>query len=224
MIATTAADIISIVDEQYNNVMSNEYKIKKINQALVKLYGTIGEDAVVEIPTTAEIPFYVLPDSVEFSQITLLVVSTSAETSLTPGDSQQIEYFPVNITDELKPHCYFKNSHRVIGIYPKPSEDGQVIRIYHQSRADIITALDDILDIDEDYAEAISYYVMAKIAEANGDIALRNNFIISYDDEVMEAERKQYDKEGKYQATRDVRKMSSREKRATLMGRSFNNN
>ena len=207
----TVQEVINKIDLQYRNVMPNTYKIEKINEALMELYDIIGHDHTFIIQTTAGVALYAMDPALEFDQIDSFTMSAGIENPDTPDLTSHNTYEPVGIDEELRPYSYFKAEEGILAVYPAPTENGQVIRISSRSRSTSVSLVTDTVEVERENVKAIVYYVMAQIAEANDDVYKRNNFIISYDDEIARIRERMYSRAGKYPTSKVVGKMTQRE-------------
>jgi hypothetical protein len=198
----TVAQIIEKIDRQYTNGRSNADKYAWINDAVTRLYKDIGLVDIIEIETTEDVFMYALDASISFQKIRSVTVSTDVEGGVNPPS--QITYRPVGPDDELYGNCYFKVMEGYIGIYPTPTINDQIIRINYTGRALVVDATTDNVEVDQDYYEAIEYYVLMLMAESNDDIVKFNNFLSTYNSEIMRIKREMAMKDGKYPKTQDV--------------------
>lgn len=210
----TAQDIIDKVDEQYKNVRSDAYKINKINEAIDKLYNRAGDEDVIAFQTTADVALYTLDDTISFDQINAVTVSFDVENPETETHSIHKRYLPIELDDDLFDYCYFKASEGVMGIYPVPTENGQIVRVSYQSAGAYVASVSDSVPLDTDHKMVAVYYVMMKIAEAADDIFKFNNFTKAYNDELAEIKEREWQRNGKYPSCQDVmRKPTSKSRR-----------
>lgn len=197
----TVAQIISKIDRQCTNGRSEADKIAWINDAVVRLYKDIGLADIIEINTVADQFVYAIDATISFQKIRSVTVSSDVEGGA--NSPVQITYNPIGLDDELYGYCYFKVIEGYIGIYPTPAISNQVIRINYTGRASVVDATTDNVEVDGDYYEAIEYYVLMLMAESNDDIIKFNNFLSTYNSEIMRIKREMAMKDGKYPSTKD---------------------
>lgn len=204
------------IDTRYANGFSDAEKMPWLNEAISEVYNDISKDKITDVTCTEDVDIYSFPTGVSAELIDNMTISASAEEA---DDSifAQTYLKPVAKHEPLRRNIWSKVDEDTFLIYPKPTETGQVIRIYHQIKpieytdADMAEELTDYLR--KDYLLAVKLHLLHAITEANDDITRSNNYATRYNAELRRLKSEKYKKQGKYNQVADMMKARSRSRR-----------
>ncbi len=124
------------------------------------------------------------------------------------------ELLPRRIGETGSGRYWFCASEGFIGLCPAPRR-GETVSIWYRARPcrllteaecqqENIEFLEQEIRLDEDYEELLKLSLCSMIAEAREDVALANNYKVSYNLLLQRAQQQQYGKDGKYPVTKIV--------------------
>lgn len=189
--------------------------IRWTNEIIEKIYREVGLDGTSDVSTTEDLAIYDFPSGVIPENIKAMTISMDSE------DADDIHYqrhlYPIGLNDPLIYNSWAKVDEETFMVYPTPSEDGQIIRIYYSLQPPEYTSADTAEDLEDylrkDYLSALKYGVMRIISENNDDIAKANNYGLQYNSELVRMRREKAKKNGKFPRTVDVNKRSAKHRR-----------
>lgn len=194
-------DILEDVNVRMPHGFEETRLVAWLNLALREIYKVISLREGIRFPASGQM-LYPLPSAVRCDLISEVTVDGKELTKKRMGE-------------DAAPDSWFKVTEGFIGIYPPP-KCGKTISVWYFKRPErILTAaeavdmdisyLDQEIELDEDYGEMLRLALLIMIAEAREDIALANNYKLSYNMLLNRARQERYEKDGKYPVTKDVR-------------------
>ena len=194
-------DILEDVNARMPHGFEENRIIMWLNTALREIYKVISLREGIRFPATGQM-LYPMPSAVQCDLISAITVDGRALTKK-------------RMDEDACPGSWFKVTEGFIGIYPPPGR-GKTISVWYFKKPErILTAAeamdagisypDQEIDLDEDYGEMLRLALLITIAEAREDIALANNYKLSYNMLLQRARQERYEKDGKYPVTKDVR-------------------
>ncbi len=194
-------DILEDVNARMPHGFEESRLISWLNTALREIYKVISVREGIRFPASGQM-LYPLPGAVRCDLISAITVDGRELTKKRMGEN-------------ACPDSWFKVTEGFIGIYPPP-KCGKTISVWYFRRPErVLTAsealdadisyLDQEIALDEDYGEMLRLALLIMIAEAREDIALANNYKLSYNMLLSRARQERYEKDGKYPVTKDVR-------------------
>jgi len=156
-------DIIDDIKVRYPNPYDDEQLIKWINQVTEDNWEDLAVDEIyiTELETGKNV--YELPETIDFSAITSVVINEK-------------EYTPKPLPDYKTNFVYFKESEGKIAINPKPG-GGEEMFIFHLHKPERCETVNDDLRIRPQFAEIIKNAIFIMIAKAAGNVGLANNYV-----------------------------------------------
>lgn len=194
-------DILEDVNARMPHAFEESRLISWLNAALREIYKVISLREGIRFPASGQM-LYPMPSAVQCDLISAITVDNRELTKKRMGEEACLG-------------SWFKVTEGFIGIYPPPKR-GQTVSVWYFKRPErILTAEEaaaaDIsypnqeIELDEDYGEMLRLALLITIAEAREDIALANNYKLSYNMLLQRARQERYEKDGKYPVTKDVR-------------------
>ncbi len=185
------------------NAFSDDNLILWLDQAVRDLYKVLAKREGFSFQSMGGQILYPLPADVQEDLISAVVVGKREREARRIGDTG-------------KDNCWFGTGNGFLGFYPAPKR-GEKITIWYKAKPPrLFTAAEcaekgidfDKQDIplDEDFEELLKLALCITIAEAREDVALANNYKISYNLLLGRARQERYEKDGKYPVTKIVQK------------------
>lgn len=221
----TLDELITDIEDRYPSAtaFTDAQKIRWINEVIYKLYRHMAVDDYSDVSTTADLAIYDFPTGVIPENITSMTISLSTESA--DELYKQRHLSPLGLNDPLKYNGWTKADEDTFAIYPTPTSDGQIIRIYYQVQPPEYTASDlaeDLTDyLRRDYLQAITFGVIRILAINLDDIAVANNYTLMFNNETRRLKMEEYNKNGKYPRTNDVMKPNSRQTRFNRINKKY---
>ena len=159
-------DIIDDIKVRYPNSYSEEQLIKWINQVTEDNWEDLAVDEIYITTLDANQAIYKLPNTIDFSGITSVIVNEK-------------EYTAKPLPDYKTHGVYFKESEGKITLNPAPV-GGEKLLIYHLHKPQKVTTEQDNLNIRPQFAEIIKNAIFIIIAKAAGNVPLANNYVADY--------------------------------------------
>lgn len=195
-------DILEDIKVRMPHAFEESQLVCWLNGALGEVYKVLAIRDGLRITASGQM-LYPLPGDVSCDLISAVV-----------REGKELE--ARRIGDAAYGEIWFKVSDDFIGLYPAP-KCGENIMIWYFQRPDrILTAQEaaeegisyenQSIRLDPDYGEMLKTALCIMIAEAREDIALANNYKLSYNMLLSRARQERYEKDGKYPVTKTVRR------------------
>lgn len=199
----TLGSILEDVKVRMPNAFETDSLVGWINSALRDIYKVLAMREGFSFKAIGGQTVYPLPADIACDLISAVVVG---------GREQRAR----RIGDDVLPGSYFKAAEGFIGFHPAPKH-GETITVWYFARpAQLLTeqkATEAGVDfaaqkirLDPDYAEMLKTALCITIAEAREDVALANNYKVSYNMLLTRARQERYEKDGKYPVTKTVKR------------------
>ncbi|WP_438446867.1 phage adaptor protein [Gorillibacterium sp. sgz5001074] len=147
----TLAEIIAEIEEKYPAAqsLSSDSKVRKIDKLQKRIFRTdVKRTVITSIELLADVALY--PITFSPAKIREIII-----------DGQKYENRQLE-AEALGKFFYILDEG--IGIYPKPTQDGEML-IYHYQEPDTLSSLTDTPDLDSDYHDLLVYGVCKEVAE-----------------------------------------------------------
>ena len=165
-------EILAEIDEKYPNALSNDSKVRKINNIQNKLFRTVVKRTITTgINLIKDLSIY----SIDFSPTKIREVLV---------DGLKYEYRQLESVAGSRFYYILDGD---LGIYPTPTADLENgILIYHYQEPAQLSASDLIVipDLDEDFHSLLVYGTCKELAEADQRYDLANGFMQQYEAEL----------------------------------------
>lgn len=202
---TTARQLIRDIDIRYPNTYSDQDKINWINDSMKKIYKDLALQEFYSFTTIKGQNLYLLPEDCSIDNIKSVEMSSRAIT-VTNKDYGDFISLKNSLRDQkMYSKSYFDGTEGTIGIYPSPDQSGYKINIYYNKRPKMITSPDDYIEIDDRYVDLVKFDVLSVIAMSSHspDIEIANQYILLYNNLVIEANQSKYEDQQQYPKLRD---------------------
>ncbi|MCL2739828.1 MAG: hypothetical protein FWE47_01350 [Oscillospiraceae bacterium] len=184
-------EIIDDINVRYPNQYSEAQLIKWINQVTEDNWEDLATDEIyiTELETGKSV--YALPNTIDFSGITSVIVNEK-------------EYTAKPLPDYKTNFVYFKESENKIALNPKPG-GGEEMFIFHLAKPSKVENVTDDLRIRPQFAEIIKNAIFIMIAKAAGEVDLANNYVGDFNASVEDARQRKVLYSAAYPKVRDNR-------------------
>jgi len=209
---TTVRQVLDDIKVRLPHSYTQENLFLWINETMKKIYKDLAIQEQYSFITRAEQELYVLPENCSIDMINSVTMSTEARDQNNPynwGNFEELKSYLPNET--MKEAGYYDGREGTIGIYPRP-EDVRKIDIYYMKKPQMVTSLDDYIQIDDNYVDLVKYNVMSIIAMSghNPDIELANEYILLYNNLVQKANENKNEQQQRYPVIRKIHKYKRR--------------
>ena len=195
-------EILEDVNTRVPHGFEEERLVLWLNAALREVYKVVSLREGIRFPASGQM-LYPMPQAVKCDLISAVVVDKT-------------EFVRRRMEEPSCKNSWFKVTEGFIGLYPPPKR-GKTVTVWYFKKPDkVLTAAEAAaegvdygtqkIDIDEDFGEMLRLALCIMICEAKEDIALANNYKLSYNMLLSRARQERYEKDGKYPVTRDVRR------------------
>ena len=196
-------EILEDVKIRMPNAFEDDLLVCWLSSALRELYKVLAMREGFTFTAMGGRTIYPLPADIRCDLISTVVVGGK-------------ELTPRRIGDESFSNIWFKAVEGYIGIYPALRR-GEKITVWYYARPKPlltekeaekagISFLEQEIRLDPDYEEMLKMALCIMIAEAREDVALANNYKISYNMLLARARQERYEKDGKYPVTKIVKR------------------
>jgi len=158
--------IIEDINARYPNTFGEGNLVTWLNQAIREARQETTKLELLHSTLTAHSRIYKLPDGIRFGDITALVV-------------ENVEYDFLHGEEDVRPNIYFKIDERIFAVNPIPT-GAQPVHITYRKALDPVEDIDSEVEIPDEFAEILKLGVFVIMANAEGDVALANNYSKSY--------------------------------------------
>lgn len=209
---TTVRQVLDDIQVRLPHSYTQESLFLWINETMKKIYKDLAIQEQYSFTTRAGQELYVLPENCSIDMINSVTISTEARDPNNPynwGSFKELKSYLPNET--MQEAGYYDGREGAIGIYPIP-EDVRKIDIYYMKKPQMVTNLDDYIQIDDNYVDLVKYNVMSIIAMSghNPDIELANEYILLYNNLVQKANENKNEQQQRYSVIREIHKYRRR--------------
>lgn len=212
MSRTTVRQVLDDIQIRLPHTYNETSLFLWINETMKKIYKDLAIQSKYSFTTRAGQKQYVLPQDCSIDMIDSVTISEKARDQNNPYDwgnfNELISYLPNN---EMTDAGYYDGREGTIGIYPEP-KDVRKVDIYYRKKPQMITSLDDYIELDDNYVDLVKYNLMSIIALSghNPDIELANEYILLYNNLVQKANENKNEQQQRCPVIRNVVKYKRR--------------
>lgn len=212
MSRTTVRQVLDDIQIRLPHTYNEPSLFLWINETMKKIYKDLAIQNKYSFTTRAGQKQYVLPQDCSIDMIDSVTISEKARDQNNPYDwgnfSELISYLPNN---EMTDAGYYDGREGTIGIYPEP-KDVRKVDIYYRKKPQMVTSLDDYIELDDNYVDLVKYNLMNIIALSghNPDIELANEYILLYNNLVQKANENKNEQQQRCPVIRNVVKYKRR--------------
>lgn len=205
---TTVRQVLDDIQVRLPHTYTEESLFLWINETLKKIYKDLAIQNKYSFITRSGQEQYVLPEDCSIDMINSVTISEKARDTNNPYDwgnfKELISYLP---NEKMHEPGYYDGREGTIGIYPMP-KDVRKIDIYYMKKPQMVTSMDDYIEIDDNYVDLVKYNVMSIIAMSghNPDIELANEYILLYNNLVQKANESKNEQQQRYPIIRTIDK------------------
>lgn len=203
---TTARQVLDDIQIRLPHSYTEDSLFLWINETMKKIYKDLAIQSKYSFTTRSGQEQYVLPEDCSIDMINSVTISDKARDENNPYDwgnfKELTSYLP---NDKMTEPGYYDGREGTIGIYPKP-KDVRKVDIYYMKKPQMVTSLDDFIEIDDNYVDLVKYNVMSIIAMSghNPDIELANEYILLYNNLVQKANESKNEQQQRYPIIRTI--------------------
>lgn len=203
---TTARQVLDDIKIRLPHSYTEDSLFLWINETMKKIYKDLAIQSKYSFTTRSGQEQYVLPEDCSIDMINSVTISDKARDENNPYDwgnfKELTSYLP---NDKMNEPGYYDGREGTIGIYPKP-KDVRKVDIYYMKKPQMVTSLDDFIEIDDNYVDLVKYNVMSIIAMSghNPDIELANEYILLYNNLVQKANESKNEQQQRYPVIRII--------------------
>lgn len=178
---TTVKQVLDDIQIRLPHTYEQDSLFLWINETMKKIYKDLAIQEQYSFITSPDKELYVLPEDCSIDMIDSVTISNKDKTNFEELKS----YLP---NDKMNEPGYYDGREGAIGIYPIP-KDTRKIDIYYKKKPQMVTSLDDYIQIDDNYVDLVKFNVMSIIAMSghNPDVELANEYILLYNNLVQKA-------------------------------------
>lgn len=212
MSRTTVRQVLDDIQIRLPHTYNESSLFLWINETMKKIYKDLAIQNKYSFTTRAGQKQYVLPQDCSIDMIDSVTISEKARDQNNPYDwgnfNELISYLPNN---EMTDAGYYDGREGTIGIYPEP-KDVRKVDIYYRKKPQMVTSLDDYIELDDNYVDLVKYNLMSIIALSghNPDIELSNEYILLYNNLVQKANENKNEQQQRCPVIRNVVKYKRR--------------
>lgn len=212
MSRTTVRQVLDDIQIRLPHTYNETSLFLWINETMKKIYKDLAIQSKYSFTTRAGQKQYVLPQDCSIDMIDSVTISEKARDQNNPYDwgnfNELISYLPNN---EMTDAGYYDGREGTIGIYPEP-KDVRKVDIYYRKKPQMVTSLDDYIELDDNYVDLVKYNLMNIIALSghNPDIELANEYILLYNNLVQKANENKNEQQQRCPVIRNVVKYKRR--------------
>lgn len=212
MSRTTVRQVLDDIQIRLPHTYNESSLFLWINETMKKIYKDLAIQNKYSFTTRAGQKQYVLPQDCSIDMIDSVTISEKARDQNNPYDwgnfNELISYLPNN---EMTDAGYYDGREGTIGIYPEP-KDVRKVDIYYRKKPQMVTSLDDYIELDDNYVDLVKYNLMNIIALSghNPDIELANEYILLYNNLVQKANENKNEQQQRCPVIRNVVKYKRR--------------
>lgn len=212
---TTVRQVLDDIQVRLPHEYSEDSLFLWINETMKKIYKDLAIQDQYSFTTISGRELYSLPENCSIDMINYVTISSKARTAENPYDWGKFDEIRSYLPEEkMTVKGYYDGREGAIGIYPVP-QDVRKVDIYFMKRPQMVTDLDDYIEIDDNYIDLVKYNVMSIIAMSghNPDVELANEYILLYNNLVQKANESKNEQQQRYPLIRDVRRSNIRQRR-----------
>lgn len=203
---TTVRQVLDDINIRLPHEYNEDSLFLWINETMKKIYKDLAIQEQYSFTTRAGQELYVLPENCSIDMISNVTISSKARTPDNLYDWGNFKELRSYLPEEkMTVSGYYDGREGAIGIYPVP-QDTRKVDIYYLKKPQMVTKLDDYIELDDNYIDLVKYNVMSIIAMSghNPDIELANEYILLYNNLVQKANENKNEQQQKYAIIRDL--------------------
>lgn len=209
---TTVRQVLDDVQVRLPHTYTEKSLFLWINETMKKIYKDLAVQEYYSFTTREGQELYILPENCSIDMINSVTMSQKARNQDNPynwGDFKELRSYVPN--ERMNEAGYYDGRENTIGIFPVP-QDVRKIDIYYMKKPKMVTSLDDVIELDDNYIDLVKYNVMSIIAMSshNPDIELANEYILLYNNLVQKANENKNEQQQRYPVIRDLYKRKRR--------------
>lgn len=203
---TTVRQVLDDIKIRLPHEYSEDSLFLWINETMKKIYKDLSIQDQYSFTTRVNQELYSLPENCSIDMINHVTISSKARTQdnlYDWGDFKELHSYLPN--EKMTVQGYFDGREGAIGIYPAP-KDVRKVDIYFMKKPQMVTKLDDYIELDDNYIDLVKYNVISIIAMSgyNPDIELANEYILLYNNLVQKANENKNEQQQRHPTIRDI--------------------
>ena len=205
---TTVRQVLDDIQVRLPHTYKQDSLFLWINETMKKIYKDLAIQDYYSFTTAVGQELYVLPEDCSIDMINSVTISDKARDQYNPYDwggfNELKSYVP---NEKMSDPGYYDGREGLIGIYPVP-QDVRKVDIFYMKKPQMITSLDNYIELDDNYIDLVKYNVMSIIAMSghNPDIELANEYILLYNNLVQKANENKNEQQQRYPVIRNLYK------------------
>ena len=205
---TTVRQVLDDIQVRLPHTYKQDSLFLWINETMKKIYKDLAIQDYYSFTTAVGQELYVLPEDCSIDMINSITISDKARDQYNPYDwggfNELKSYVP---NEKMSDPGYYDGREGLIGIYPVP-QDVRKVDIFYMKKPQMITSLDNYIELDDNYIDLVKYNVMSIIAMSghNPDIELANEYILLYNNLVQKANENKNEQQQRYPVIRNLYK------------------
>lgn len=204
---TTVRQVLDDIQVRLPHEYTEDSLFLWINETMKKIYKDLAIQEYYSFNTSNGRELYSLPDDCSIDMINSVTISDKARSQDNPydwGNFRDIKSYLPN--EKMDVPGYYDGREGLLGVYPVP-QDVRKINVYYMKKPQMVTSLDDYIEIDDNYIDLVKYNVMSIIAMSghNPDVELANEYILLYNNLVQKANENKNEQQQRYPIIRDIK-------------------
>ena len=204
---TTVRQVLDDIQVRLPHEYTEDSLFLWINETMKKIYKDLAIQEYYSFNTSEGRELYSLPDDCSIDMINSVTISEKARSQDNPydwGNFRDIKSYLPN--EKMDVPGYYDGREGLLGIYPVP-QDVRKVNVYYMKKPQMVTNLDDYIEIDDNYIDLVKYNVMSIIAMSghNPDVELANEYILLYNNLVQKANENKNEQQQRYPVIRDIK-------------------
>lgn len=204
---TTVRQVLDDIQVRLPHEYTEDSLFLWINETMKKIYKDLAIQEYYSFNTSEGRELYSLPEDCSIDMINSVTISEKARSQDNPydwGNFKDIKSYLPN--EKMDVPGYYDGREGLIGLYPMP-QDVRKVNVYYMKKPQMVTSLDDYIEIDDNYIDLVKYNVMSIIAMSghNPDIEIANEYILLYNNLVQKANENKNEQQQRYPIIRDIK-------------------
>ena len=204
---TTVRQVLDDIQVRLPHEYTEDSLFLWINETMKKIYKDLAIQEYYSFNTSEGRELYSLPEDCSIDMINSVTISEKARSQDNPydwGNFKDIKSYLPN--EKMDVPGYYDGREGLIGLYPMP-QDVRKVNVYYMKKPQMVTNLDDYIEIDDNYIDLVKYNVMSIIAMSghNPDVELANEYILLYNNLVQKANENKNEQQQRYPVIRDIK-------------------
>lgn len=209
---TTVRQVLEDIQKRLPHTYDESSLFLWINETMKKIYKDLAIQEYYSFTTNKGQGIYSLPEDCSIDMINSVTISEKEKNKSNPydwGSFKEIRSYLPN--EQMNEPGYYDGREGGIGIFPVP-QDIRKIDIFYMKKPQMVTSLDDYIEIDDNFVDLVKYNVMSIIAMSghNPDIELANEYILLYNNLVQRANENKNEQQQRYPIIRRIHQYKRR--------------